>query len=272
MGRFRLDLAYDGTGFAGWQVQPERRTVQGELAAALSRLGEAARPTGAGRTDAGVHALGQVAHVDLERDWKEADLLRALRGLTPRDIAVRAVRAVPDAFHARYAAASRAYHYALGLEHNAFFRERRWDVESLPDPARAGDELGSLLGDNDFASFAKSGGAPSGTGCRISLATWTPVAGGAVVTLVANRFLYGMVRAVVGTLIRSAGEEPGCLRRILAARSREAAGEAAPPGGLYLAAVRYPEEFQSPPAVEAVSRIAGIADASAGGPPPGIDV
>jgi tRNA pseudouridine38-40 synthase len=244
--------------------------VQGELAAAFSRLGEDARPTGAGRTDAGVHALGQVAHVQLRREWAASDLLRALRGLTPGDIVVGAVRPVPETFHARFSAASRAYLYALALEHNAFFRKRRWVVERLPDPAWAGEELGSLLGDNDFDSFAKSGGAPSGTGCRISLAAWTPVSGGAVVTLVANRFLYGMVRAIVGTLLRSAGEERGCLRRVLAAGRREAAGEAAPPWGLYLAAVRYPGE-PPPPPPEAVAGTAGIATPPPGGPPPGID-
>jgi tRNA pseudouridine38-40 synthase len=256
--RFRLDLAYDGSGFAGWQVQPERRTVQGELETVLSRLGETARPTGAGRTDAGVHALGQVAHVDLERDWDSGDLAHALRGLAPGDITVRTVRAVPDAFHARYVAASRAYQYALALEHNAFFRKRRWVVETLPDPARADDELGSLLGDNDFASFAKSGGASSGTGCRISLARWTAVPGGAVVTLVANRFLYGMVRTVVGTLLRGAGEEEGRLRRVLEAGRREAAGEAAPPWGLYLAGVRYPGDPEPVDTTGAVVRAAGI--------------
>jgi tRNA pseudouridine38-40 synthase len=258
-GRVRLDVAYDGEGFEGWQDQPERRTVQGELAAVFTRLGETARPTGSGRTDAGVHALGQVAHVDLERDWDPPILARTLRRMTPGDITVHEVRAVSGAFHARFSAVSRAYHYALGLEHNAFFRKRRWVVETLPDPARAGDELGNLVGENDFASFAKSGGAPSGTGCRISLATWTPFPGGAVVTLVADRFLYGMVRAIVGSLVRGpAGAGRGRLRRILEAGRREAAGEAAPPWGLYLARVRYPGEPEPPDTEPVVARLAGI--------------
>jgi len=259
MPRYRLDLAYEGTGFAGWQAQPGRRTVQGELERTLARLGETAVPTGAGRTDAGVHALGMVAHVDLARDWRAGELEGALRGLVEPDIEILGVRAAPEAFHARYGAASRTYHYALGLEHNLFFRFRRWVPDALPQAAWVRGELECLHGDVDAAALAKAGAGSVTTECRIEAATWAGKAGGAVLTVTADRFLYGMVRALVGTLVHGFrdGAAAGHLERVLQARNRAAAGAAAPPEGLYLGSVQYPQE----PGVDRepqVVRLAGL--------------
>jgi len=259
MPRYRLEVAYEGTAFAGWQVQPGRRTVQGELGRTLGRLGEDTLPVGAGRTDAGVHALGMTAHVDLERRWEPPELARALRGLSEPDIEVLAVGAVSDRFHARYTAESRTYHYALGLEHNLFFRFRRWVPEPLPEAAWARAELESLPGDRDVASLAKAGSGATGTRCRVRSAAWSVRPAGAVLSVTADRFLYGMVRALAGSLVSGFrdGEKPGHLFRVLERRDRAAAGAAAPPQGLYLGSVRYPEE----PGVDredGVARIAGL--------------
>lgn len=265
MPRYRLDLAYEGTAFAGWQAQPGRRTVQGELERTLDRLGENAVPVGAGRTDAGVHALGMVAHVDLKRAWDPGDLVRALRGLTEPDIEVRGVRRTPEDFHARYGAQSRTYHYALGLEHNLFFRFRRWVPETLPEAAWARGELEHLAGERDFASLAKAGSGTATTRCRVESAGWNVRPGGAVLSITADRFLYGMVRALAGCLVAGFrdGVDPGHLERVLARRDRAAAGAAAPPQGLYLGSVRYPQEPAD--AVEdRVARLAGLETAPTG--------
>jgi tRNA pseudouridine38-40 synthase len=270
MGRFRLDVAYDGTGFSGWQVQPGKRTVQGELEGLLERLGETARPTGAGRTDAGVHALDQVAHVDLDRDWHPAELIRALRDMTPEDVRVLGMRPVGPDFHARYSARSRTYHYALALEHNPFFRTRRWVVPRLPDSDWANQELLDLRGEQDFASLAKSGGGTESSVCRLEAASWIPFPGGAVLTLVADRFLYGMVRALAGTLVRGfeRGEPPGHLRRVLDRRSRDAAGVGAPAQGLYLAGIGYAGEPAPRGSEASVCRFAALGE-TPGTPWPG---
>lgn len=261
MGRYRLDLAYDGGGFEGWQVQPGKRTVQGVLEERIRRLGEDARVMGAGRTDTGVHALGQAAHVDLRRDWPPEDLVRILGRSVPPDLAVLDARPVENAFHARHGAESRTYHYALGLEHNAFFRDRRWTVRRLPRPDRAMEELESLVGERDFAAFAKSGSGTAHTRTRVIEAAWIPCAEGAVVAVTAHRFLYGMMRAIVGALVRGFEQNasPGHLLRVLETGDREAAGKAAPAQGLYLTSVKYPGD--PAPVLEplnAVIRIAGL--------------
>lgn len=242
MGRYRLDLAYDGGGFEGWQIQPGKRTVQGVLENRIARLGEKARVVGAGRTDAGVHALGQTAHVDLERSWEAEDLARVLARSVPPDLSVLGVRPVPEDFHARFGAASRTYHYALGLEHNAFFRDRRWTVRRLPRPEWAMEELESLVGDRDFAAFAKTGSGSTSTHTVVTRVSWMPCPDGAVAAVTAHRFLYGMMRALVGALIRGFEQDasPGHLLRVLETGDREAAGKAAPAPGLYLHSVRYP--------------------------------
>lgn len=257
--RYRLDLEYDGAEFSGWQRQPDRRTVQGEVERLLAKLNEAARPVGSGRTDAGVHALQNTAHVDLGREWPEEELLHALSSLAPPDLAVRSVGRVPGGFHARFDATARTYQYALGARPDPFFRSRRWVPRTLPEPGRVREELVSVLGEGDFASLARSGSETRTTRCRVEAAAWDPTPSGALVTVTADRFLYGMVRALVGSVVRGCGrgERPGFLGRVLARRDRGAAGEAAPPQGLYLASVRYAGETP-PDRSEEVVRLAGI--------------
>ncbi len=269
--RVRIDLEYDGSGYAGWQVQPGRRTVQGVLAGLLARVGEEALPTGAGRTDAGVHALAAVAHADLVREWDAGDLGRALAALSPSDLRILGVRRAEPGFHARFDAVARGYHYALAGEEDPFFRRRRHHVRRLPDPGWAAAELASIRGAGDFASLARSGAETRTTRCVIREAAWVPAGNGALVRVVADRFLYGMVRALVGTLLggAAAGEPPGHLARVLAGRDRGGAGAAAPPQGLYLTEVRYPGEPESD-RTERVARLAGLdrGEAAGGGSRP----
>ena len=218
-----------------------------------------ARPTGSGRTDAGVHALQNPCHVDLEREWEPGDLARALASLTPADLRIRgAVRTAPE-FHARFDAVERTYLYALGREESVFFRHRRSCPRRFPDPAWAAGELASLVGVGDFAGFARSGAETRTTVCTVTEASWLELEGGALIRITADRFLYGMVRAVVGSLLRDfeEGGAVGALRRVLEGRDRARAGPAASPGGLYLAAVGYPGERVEAPVFRA-ARLAGL--------------
>ncbi len=258
--RYRLDLQYDGTDFSGWQVQPGRRTVQGELEAGLARIGLPVRPVGAGRTDAGVHAVGAVAHVEVDREWEPVDLARALDSVTASDMEIRRVLPVDSSFHARYGAIARTYVYALGLSPDSFFRNRRWQVGALPDGKAATRELAGLLGEQDFAAFTKTGSDPGTTLCTLHEVRWDRVDGGALVTVSANRFLYGMVRALVGALLEGhrTGAPEGYLERVLATGDRGRAGAAAPAGGLYLARVTYPDDPGEADPAHRVARLAGL--------------
>jgi tRNA pseudouridine38-40 synthase len=258
--RYRILLAYDGSGFTGWQVQPEKRTVQGELARAFSRLGEDALPTGAGRTDAGVHALGLVAHVDLRREWDPGELEAGLASLVPPEISITRVTPAAESFHARYDAVSRTYHYAVGERPDPFYRLRRWNPGIVPESDWVRPELAGMPGTRDFSSLAKSGGSATSARSRVTAAEWRSYPGGAILAITADRFLYGMVRALVGTLVRGfqVGERPGHLERVLARGARAAAGEAAPASGLYLAGVRYADEDPEVDCMDAVAELSGI--------------
>ena len=257
--RYRLDLEYDGAGFAGWQVQPDRRTVQGTLEELLGRLGERGRPTGAGRTDAGVHALANVAHLDLEREWEADELGRALGALAPEDLRIAAVRRVDGTFHARFDAMARSYLYALGRAEDPFWRKRRWAPGELPDPAWAKRELAGLAGERDCASLARAQAEVTSTRCVLRELAWRPREEGALLAVEADRFLWGMVRTLVGTLLEGwrRREAGGYLLRVLERRDRQAAAAPAPPGGLYLAGVRYPGE-DAVDRADHVARLAGL--------------
>ena len=262
--RFRFCVEYEGTGFSGWQVQPGRRTVQGELVRVFARIGEPATPTGAGRTDAGVHALANVAHVDLERLWDVAELAGALASLAPPDIRIHGVEAAGPEFHARHGALARTYVYALSTEGNVFFHQRRWVVRAVPPASWVRETLRGFRGPVDASSLARSGGETADTRCTIHDTSWTPLPGGALFAVTGNRFLHGMVRALVGTLLGGHREAapPGFLEAVLGRRHRGAAGETAPARGLYLARVDHEPGLPSFDPLE-VAPLAGLASPEA---------
>lgn len=248
----KLTVEYDGTDFSGWQVQPGMRTVQGDLEAALADLtaeqagaaGEAARVTGAGRTDAGVHALGQVASVATSVTLPAERVGPALNARLERDVRIVRTEDVPESFHARFDAVSRSYFYLIGGAESAVWRRNRWFVSASLDTAAMLEALGSLEGEHDFSSFCLTGSEPDHHRCRvtrISLECEVDFGGMLVVRITANRFLRGMVRSVVGTLVDvgRGKTSPSDFEKILAARDRGAAGPTAPPHGLYLEEVRY---------------------------------
>jgi len=242
-------LEYDGTGFHGFQYQPGQRTVQGELEKALRRItGEEVRVIGAGRTDAGVHAAGQVASFRTTSELPAARLVRALNGVLPPDVAVRSARDVPLEFHARFSARARAYRYSIWnaetptplRRYYTYHWRGHLDVEAMRRAA------GLVVGTHDFASLAgaadESGEGRERTTLRTVYRAECRREGELVeIDVEANAFLPHMVRNLVGTLlwVGSGRTDEEGFAAILAARDRSIAGPAAPPHGLCLVDVYY---------------------------------
>jgi len=250
---FLAVIQYDGGGFAGWQRQPVDRTVQAEFEAVLERLmGRKTVATGAGRTDTGVHALGQaVSFLGVER-WaaQPADLRRALNALLPREIWVQQVHLMRPGFDARRSATARRYRYLVGTDEPAaspFRRPYEWAVGEALDGSALTTAAAALVGEHDFRGLAAAGASTTHYRCRVALASWAPRADGAgmVFTVEADRFLHRMVRFIVGTMVDIAlgRRPPEDFPRLLAATDNLAASPPAPPHGLYLEAVRYPPDF-----------------------------
>lgn len=240
----RLVLAYDGSGFHGWQVQPGGvRTVQGELVRRLQRLqGLPSIPPGAGRTDTGVHARGQVSTVPVSDAAGVDRIAQALPRMLPDDIAVREISCEPPDFHARFSARGRRYTYRIlrGRDplrrHDHLLHPGALDVDAM----RA--SLASLLGLHDCTSFCRAASVdPGRMGCEIREARLEERGEALVFRIAADRFVHSMVRTVVGTLLEigRGRRAPDAFGPILAARDRSAAGQTAPAHGLSLDHVEY---------------------------------
>ena len=249
----RLLIEYDGTDFRGWQAQRVGPTVQGAVEAALATaLREPASVVGSGRTDAGVHARGQVAHLVTGAPPDARRLRAALNGLLPPSVAVLAAEAAPDGFHARYDARRRRYVYHAAIEPRALDRRTRVLLRPAPDVDAMNRAAEALLGRHDFSSFCRTKSETTNRVCTVEAARWTAGErpGDLDFEVAADRFLHGMVRAVVGTLLevgRGARPSDG-VGRVLAERDRRAAGPAAPARGLVLDRVDYAEPvFTAPP-------------------------
>lgn len=240
----RLVLEYDGTDFEGWQVQAQGRTVQGELIRALAiLLREPVYPIGAGRTDAGTHALGQVAHFHTCSALPVERLFRGLNGLLPPDLAVRAVDEVSLDFHARYSALSKRYRYRLCFGKAALDRRQVWAYPWPLEVAAMQEATLALLGDHNFGAFCRQDPVPANLHCRILDCGWELCDRELVFEIEADRFLRHMVRILVGTLVEiGAGRRPiADLAALLASGDRRQAGPTAPAHGLCLLRVSYPE-------------------------------
>jgi len=243
---FRLTLEYDGTAFEGWQVQPGgRRTIQGSLEDALARVtGRRVRVVGSGRTDAGVHARGQVASVRVETQLDAARLLRALNGVLPADVAVVDAARAPDDFHARRDARSKLYRYRIwnGADPSPLrARFSHWvppvlDLEAMAQAARA------CSGRHDFASFQAAGSNVQTSVRTLSRLDVKGESRGEISILVeGDGFLRHMVRNLAGTLVDVGlgRRAPDSMAALLAARDRRRAGRTAPAAGLTLLRVSY---------------------------------
>ena len=243
---FKLTLAYDGTAFHGWQRQPGRRTVQGELERSLARvLGvEEVTVAGAGRTDAGVHARGQVASFRSETTLPARAFPPLLARELPRDVRALHAEEAPESFHARHSARARRYAYRLLAAPDVLRERHAWAPPRLPPLAALRAAAVPLLGTHDCSAFQAAGSSPAEPVCRIHRAQWRECEAGALFDVVADHFLYHMVRNVVGTALVAA-ESPAPERHmqtVLESRDRSRGGITAPPEGLSLERVYYDGE------------------------------
>ncbi len=247
---FLATIQYDGTGFVGWQRQPAGRSVQGEFERVLERLFDRRTVAhAAGRTDAGVHAVGQGVSFSAPANWDDSSVHRALNALLPRDCWVASVHGMQTGFHARKSALSRRYCYDIGLDEGAaspFRRPYEWalgrplDVELLQVAAKV------VRGEHDFRGFAAKTDKPHYR-CRILVAEWECRRGerGLRFSIEADRFLQRMVRMLVGTMVDIGLKRrpPGDMAALLDSNHNQNTSAPAPPQGLYFASVVYPPEL-----------------------------
>jgi tRNA pseudouridine38-40 synthase len=240
MRNLKLTIEYDGAGFSGWQVQPDRRTVQGELLSVIEPLAAGGvKIIGAGRTDAGVHAVGQVASVLLETNHDVDTIGRALNATLPDDIYIRAVAEAPLSFHARYDARSRRYDYIFIRKSTALWRNRFYQVpEDLDIDAMRG-ELAALRGRHDFTALSAAMDEGRSTVCTVIMADLLEAPPLLTLSVVADRFLTSMMRIVAGTVLRAGQGEPVSVASLIASQDRSTAGPTLPPHALYLMEVLY---------------------------------
>ena len=248
---FKLTVAYDGTDFAGWQVQPRQSTIQSALQSAIYDLtGESVAVIGSGRTDSGVHALAQVASCQIQ-GWRDgaAALARALNAKLPDTIVVTAAADAADGFHAIRDAVKKMYRYQLQLGgvRDAFDYRYRWQLHGKIDVAAMCEAATKVVGHHDCACFQAAGGEVKTTVRRIhrcEIVEQGMTVSGArrcAVEIEADGFLYNMVRNIVGTLVEvgRGRHTPAWIDELIAARNRELAGPTAPPHGLFLVRVDY---------------------------------
>ena len=243
MKRYFVSISYDGTAYHGWQVQPNGHSVQAELQRCLSTLlREEIAVTGAGRTDAGVHARCMVAHFDFEQPIDEGQLTYKLNRILPRDISVQKVWEVANDLHARFSAVSRTYHYYIHTQKDPFLRSYSCELHYSLDFAKMNEAAACLLQYEDFGAFCKSHADVKTTLCQVTQARWVQQSSYSwYFEISANRFLRNMVRAVVGTLI-DVGRgrltvEDFC--KVVEGKKRTDAGESMPAHALFLEDVSY---------------------------------
>lgn len=246
----KLLLSYDGSEFSGWQVQPECPTVQGTLSSAIGRItGEKVLPQGSGRTDAGVHALAQIATFTTESSVPAENFLKALNDILPPSIRVLEANEAPADFHARKSATAKTYRYRMyrGPICPPFFARYVWHYPYALDEVAMAKAAAHIVGEHDFTSFAAvdpergQQDAPVNNVRRVLSSKWKRVGEEFVYTINGTGFLHHMVRNLIGTfvLVGKGTLQPNHIQRILEAKDRSAAGATAPAGGLYLVQVDY---------------------------------
>lgn len=241
--RYFIWFSYDGTRYHGWQVQPNGVTVQSELERCLSLLlRQTIMVTGAGRTDAGVHARQMAAHFDVDSELDAPLLTKKLNGLLPHDISVDRIERVADDLHARFSAVARTYHYYIHTRKNPFIRDYSQEMHYLLDFDRMNEAGRILLEYEDFGAFCKAGSDVKTTICHVTHAQWHQTGPFEwYFEITANRFLRNMVRAVVGTLIEVGRGRMSLLefRQVVEGKQRTQAGESMPAKALFLESVVY---------------------------------
>lgn len=250
MKRMLLTIAYDGTAYHGWQVQPNGITVQETLQNALERLlGVRPAVTGCSRTDAGVHAREFCCHFDCDEKFPESAFLRGLDSLLPPDISVKNVKIVANDFHARYNACGKTYCYYIlnSKTRDPFLSRYSWQIERPLDTDKMNLFCNEIMGEHDFYAFSSSGRSVENTVRQVGFCKTERQGDGIILKITANGFLYNMVRIIVGTAV--AISDGRCLlpseSGIFEKKDRTLAGETAPPQGLFLEKIIYPEDVNA---------------------------
>jgi len=249
--RYFIFISYKGSSYHGWQIQPNALTVQKVLDNALSVIvNEKIVTTGAGRTDAGVHALVFCAHFDclLNDLSSNKNLLFRLNRYLPDDISVHSVKKVSQDANARFGAISRTYKYYISQKKDPFFDKSSWYIHGKIDIAAMNEASGQLLSHSDFTSFSKLHSNTKTNFCKIFKASWDEEDDRLVFTIKADRFLRNMVRAIVGTLVEVGSGKINLkeFETIILAKDRCKAGKSAPAKGLFLVDIEYPEQVFQP--------------------------
>jgi tRNA pseudouridine38-40 synthase len=238
----RLVIEYDGSLFHGWQIQPGLRTVQDEIEKALyTILNQRVNLIGAGRTDAGVHATGQVANFEAENPPDAETIRKSLNGILPEDIIIQKAEEVDLNFNARFSAKSRAYKYRVHLGRTAIRRKLAWEVTYRLNLETLLEATRKIEGEHDFTSFCLAESSKESNLCNVKQAFWEEGINELTFGIEADRFLHSMVRSLVGTLIEVARGyfSVSDFTEIMEAKDRRKAGPTAPAHGLYLVEVKY---------------------------------
>jgi tRNA pseudouridine38-40 synthase len=244
--RYFFEITYDGSNYSGWQNQANALGVQQVVEETLSKLlREKISIVGSGRTDAGVHCVQQFFHVDLDGEVERKDLLVRLNSFLPKDIAIRAILPVKSTAHARYDARVRTYEYHITVCKNPLLVGRAFYFFKKCDMALMNEAAALLVGEHDFTSFSKVKTDVNHFRCTVKKARWIKKNDLLIFTISANRFLRGMVRATVGTLL-DVGSEKITLKEfqsIIRSKDRKKAGMNVPAEGLYFTGVKYPKNI-----------------------------
>jgi len=242
MRNIKLEIEYDGTDFCGWQIQPDVRTIQGEVEAALTQLTqENIRITAAGRTDSGVHALSQVINFKTESLHPEYVFRVGLNGLLPKDIRVIKVEDVNENFNSRYSARLRKYRYYISTKPIAIGRQYAWCYKEPLNLKKMQKACSLVIGNHDFKSFCQAGADVNHYLCDVIEAEWYKDNDKLIFDITANRFLHSMVRILVGTFLKIGNGSISIddLQNILNTKNRVNAGPTVPPHGLFLVKIFY---------------------------------
>jgi tRNA pseudouridine38-40 synthase len=242
MNNYKLTIQYDGTDYHGWQLQQNAKTVQEELVRAIEILvKEKVNLVGAGRTDAGVHALGQVANFRAETDIDIYRFVHSLNGILPKDISIKKMEKATDDFHSRFDAKTRTYWYLITRIKSPFFYKYTYLYPYDLDIERLRTFSGKFLGEHDFEAFTKELPQTDHCRCTIFNAGWKQKEDVLIFYIEANRFLHGMVRAITGTILTAEknGYPDEWIEEIFNSKDRVRAGFAVPSQGLYLAKIKY---------------------------------